>query len=520
MTAEPTRHHEHEQKAVIYCRVSGAKQVREGDGLASQESRCREYARLRGYEVVEVFRDDMTGKVARRPGMTALLSFLKTQRKQKHVVVIDDISRFARDVRGHWDLRDLLRGAGGKLESPTMEFGEDSDSILVENLLASVAQHQREKNAEQTRNRMRGRMMNGYWVFRPPPGYRYEKHGAHGKLLVRDEPVASILQEALERYASGTLASFVEIKRFLENQPEYPKDRDGSVHPSRVTELLSRPIYAGYITHEPYGLQLVPAKHEALVDLTTWQKVQDRKEGRVKAPFRADLNADFPLRGFVACGDCGEPMTACWSKGRSRRYPYYLCDTKGCASYRKSVRKEEIEDAFEHLLERLTPAHALIEMARAMFRDAWNQRAAKATEAAAALKRQLAKAERTVEGLLERVLEAESPSVIGAYERKINELELEKAVLAEKIARVGEPVAPFERIYRTALDFLANPLKLWRSERLELQRTVLRLVFTEPLKYVRNEGYRTAKTSIIFNMLEGFKGPVCGMVPGVGLEPT
>lgn len=31
-------------KAVTYCRVSGAKQVHEGDGLASKENRCREYA--------------------------------------------------------------------------------------------------------------------------------------------------------------------------------------------------------------------------------------------------------------------------------------------------------------------------------------------------------------------------------------------------------------------------------------------------------------------------------------------
>ena len=32
------------QKAVIYCRVSSTKQTTEGDGLASQETRCREYA--------------------------------------------------------------------------------------------------------------------------------------------------------------------------------------------------------------------------------------------------------------------------------------------------------------------------------------------------------------------------------------------------------------------------------------------------------------------------------------------
>jgi hypothetical protein len=48
------------------------------------------------------------------------------------------------------------------LKSPTIEFGEDSDSILVENLLASVSQHQRQKNSEQTVNRMRARTMNGY----------------------------------------------------------------------------------------------------------------------------------------------------------------------------------------------------------------------------------------------------------------------------------------------------------------------------------------------------------------------
>ena len=38
-------------KAVIYCRVSSTKQRIEGDGLASQEVRCREYARMKGYDV-------------------------------------------------------------------------------------------------------------------------------------------------------------------------------------------------------------------------------------------------------------------------------------------------------------------------------------------------------------------------------------------------------------------------------------------------------------------------------------
>ena len=74
------------------------------------------------------------------------------------MVVIDDISRIARDIEGHWELRRALSDTGGQLESPSITFGEDSDSVLIENLLASVSQHQREKNGEQTKNRMRARV--------------------------------------------------------------------------------------------------------------------------------------------------------------------------------------------------------------------------------------------------------------------------------------------------------------------------------------------------------------------------
>lgn len=212
------------KKAVIYARVSGAKQVREGDGLASQENRCREYVTYKDYDVVEVFKDDMSGKFERRPAMDRMLAFLRLHPKGSVVVIIDDISRFARDVQAHISLRQTLSDAGGILESPSIEFGEDSDSRLVEHMLASVAQYQREKNAEQTSNRMKGRMMNGYSVFSAPVGYTYKKTKGHGKLLTSDEPVASIVKEALEGYASGRFSGQADIKRFLEAQPEFPKD--------------------------------------------------------------------------------------------------------------------------------------------------------------------------------------------------------------------------------------------------------------------------------------------------------
>ncbi|GAB5373962.1 MAG: hypothetical protein AcusKO_04240 [Acuticoccus sp.] len=507
------------QKAVIYCRVSGAKQVRDGDGLASQESRCREYARMKGYAVTTVFADDMTGGAIKRPAMDGMLAYLRKHRRDGTIVIIDDISRLARGLEAHLKLRASLAGAGGKLESPSIEFGEDSDSLLVENLLASVAQHQREKNGEQTKNRMRGRMLNGYWVFQAPVGYRYEKVGSHGKLLVRDEPVASIVAEALEGFAAGRFASPVEIKRFLQDQRDYPKGPTGYILQQRVSDLLSRPIYAGYISHERFGIDLVKGHHEPLIDLATWQKIQERLKGRAKAPTRADLNRDFPLRNFVLCEDCGEPYTSCWSTGKYKQYPYYLCDTKGCPSYRKSVRKERLEEEFEAILETVTPARSLVEMARVMFRQAWDQRAASALETAVRLKRKLVKIETAVAGLLDRVIAADSDTVIKAYERRIRDLEIEKATINERIATAGQPVRPFDEVYRTLFDFLANPLKLWRSGRLDLQRIVLKLVFADHLTYARNSGYRTPNTSCIFKVLDSLNGQNYQMVREGGLEP-
>ena len=148
-------------------------------------------------------------------------------------------------------------------------------------MLASVSQHQREKNSEQTKNRMRARTLNGYWVFQAPIGYRYERQGGHGNVLVRNEPYASILQEALEGYASGRFETQVEVKRFLERQPQYPKDLpNGEIRNQRVAEILTRPVYAGYIEVPNWDVSLRKGHHEGLISFETFEQIQKRRPAR------------------------------------------------------------------------------------------------------------------------------------------------------------------------------------------------------------------------------------------------
>jgi len=55
-----------------------------------------------------------------------------------------------------------------------------------------------------------------------------------------------------------------------------------------------------------------------------------------------------------------------------------LCQTKGCESYRKSIRKDRLEGEFEAVLEALEPSESLFGILRAMFKDAWDKRLAQA----------------------------------------------------------------------------------------------------------------------------------------------
>ena len=64
----------------------------------------------------------------------------------------------------------------------------------------------------------------------------------------------------------------------------------------------------------------------------------------------------------------------------------------------------------------------------------------------------------------------------------------------------------FDETVRTTLDFLSNPWKLWASGRLEDRRAVLKLAFADRLVYSRNEGVRTANTTLPFKVLGVFWG--------------
>ncbi|WP_409418310.1 recombinase family protein [Phenylobacterium sp.] len=508
--------------AVAYVRVSSPKQRLQGHGQESQLAQIREFANRKGYKLVETFKDDMTGKLFDRPGMKAMLAFIRKNRAKRPVAIVYDISRLARKVEVHIQLRNTIAMAGGVLESPSIEFGTDPDSVLVELLLAAVAQHGSEKNGQQVKDRMRARMLNGYFVFHAPQGFKYKAVSGRGKMLVRDEPVASIIQDALEKFSLGELDTQSDVVRYLEAQPLYPKQKGGRVHRSRVALLLTQPVYGGYIeAPSDWDVSLRPGQHEGLVSWATFKRIQDRLNGVGHVTSRKNVNADFPLRSHVLCDDCSAPLTACWSKSRNgAHHPYYLCQSRDCVSRGKSIRRDKLEGEFIDILKSAQPTEKLFRLAVGMFEKLWNRKAERAAAEESAMSSELAKIEKQIDTLLTRIVDASVPSVIGAYEERVRKLEESKFLVLERMASGASPATSFRDTLRTALAFLASPWKLWESGSLEVRRIVIRLMFSERLRYSRTEGYRTANLSLPFNLLGGVSGAKSALVGPVGLEPT
>ncbi|GLO72301.1 hypothetical protein MACH17_38180 [Phaeobacter inhibens] len=449
-------------QAVIYCRVSSKSQEEEGHGLQSQETRCREFVAAKGYQVAAVFPDTITGggDFMKRPGMVALLSFLDAQPDQNFVVIFDDLKRFARDTRFHLDLREAFRARSAKIECLNFKFDETPEGEFIETIMAAQGALERKQNGRQVSQKMKARMQNGYWVHTAPAGYRYKTVKGHGKLLIADEPLASIVREGIEGYASGRYQTQAELKRFFEAHPDFPRNKKGEIVQQRVTDILTHPLYAGYICSKVYDLDWRKGQHEALISVETYDKVQQRRNGSAKAPARRNIGEDFALRGFATCGDCGVPLRSSWAKGKYKRYPYYLCQTKSCESYGKSIPRDKLEDAFGEVVKSLQPSPSLFALAKAMFRNAWDARLNQMQGAAQSAKCQIADAEKQIEALLGRIMNATNDTVIGTYEEKIGELEKTKVRLQDKLTYPVPYPGRFDEMLELSLKFLANPWKL------------------------------------------------------------
>ena len=361
-------------KAIIYLRVSTEEQV-DNFSLGTQEEICRKEAIRRGFEVIEIFREE--GKSAKsiigRPVLIQMLEYCRKNKKSISAVLVYRLDRISRQTQDYLAIRKKLAESDITLISATEPTGNSPTEKLVETILAGFAQLDNDVRSERTRNGMRARFLAGLNTGPVAIGYLNENG-----YTVKDPQTWEKVKAAWDLMLTGT-KSLKEISDILNSWgigQEF-KGRKYPFRPQTANRLFRNKFYMGVLTSSRYPEE-VTGQHTPMVTAQQFYKVQAILDGRntnLSSPTvrRIVDNTEFPLRRIIYCGKCGKPFTGAWSKGRNCRYSYYFCRARCGAS---SIPAGDIEDTLINQLNEITLADSGIRLLISFLRRNYMQRIA------------------------------------------------------------------------------------------------------------------------------------------------
>ena len=153
--------------AILYSRVSTDDQAESGLGLADQATKLRAWATMKDADnTIEIIDDGISAKSLKRPGLGQALEMLAAG--DAGVLVVTKLDRLTRNVQDLGALMDRAETEGWALV--INDLGIDtttSNGKLVANVLASVAQWERQAIGERTKAALAEKKAQGARLGRP-----------------------------------------------------------------------------------------------------------------------------------------------------------------------------------------------------------------------------------------------------------------------------------------------------------------------------------------------------------------
>lgn len=511
------------KRALIYCRVSGNRQVVEGHGLESQEYRSAEKARGLGLEVASIFPDGaVSGSLFDRPAMNDLIAFMDKHPREKFVIIFDDLKRFARDLEVHLKLKiELVKKRNARLECLNFKFEDSPHGRFIEYVMAAAAQLEREQNAIQVKDKMRARFDSGYWPFAKPPGLKRIKDPIHGKVLVPDEPLASIYKDAIEKYRVYELNTLQEVQGFILRQYAL-KDIERKLSLNGVSRILSEVLYSGYMECKKWGLPIRKAQHEGFISFETYQAVQEKLAKSAKPRLRKDYSADFPLRNFVLCSICKKPYTASWHRGRNknRKYAHYWCKTKGCDFRNKAVDGGIMEKRFETMLVDMRPSGKVLSLLEVVLKEIWATRQKNEAKAKSAIQKEMSAIQGKIEAFTGRIASIQDQKLVEHYEKEIVSLHDKKTALEAEFTKTDYSSDQFGTAAGVVFSYLKKPDIQWQNPSFNKKRLLLNMYFSRGIPYNRKTGFGTPELPLVIATISQKDVSKSKMVELAGVAPA
>ncbi|MBI0583753.1 MAG: recombinase family protein [Methanomassiliicoccus sp.] len=260
-------------RAAIYIRVSTEEQADEGYSLEAQQERLVAYCEAQGWDVAGIYAD--RGHTGRNIKAREEYKRMMAEKALWDNVLVLKMDRIHRNSKNFMIMMEDLERWDKKFTSMQEEL-DTSTSIgrFVVDMIQRIAQLESEQIGERTYMGMVQKAETGGLLgFNPPYGYGI----ADNDLEVREEE-AAVVREMFSFYRTG--ASMNEIAQVL-NQRGVPTRRGGRWTLYSVRQILHNPAYAGY---RRWDGVLVKSSHASIVDLGTFNSVQELAAGRTRDP--------------------------------------------------------------------------------------------------------------------------------------------------------------------------------------------------------------------------------------------
>jgi len=315
------------RRAAIYSRVSTDDQAERGYSLPSQIEACQNFADQKGFEIVSVYQDDISGAkpITARPDGYEMQGAIEAGQIQ--AVIMYQVDRLSRDIV------DLLATVRGWLRAGVEIYSLDVGQITSELDIVLVIKgwqggDERQKIRERTMRGKNAKAQAGKVVGEgtPPFGYTY----LDGELFI-EESQAKIVRMIFDWYVSGNekggIMSLISIaKRLTEMGIPTPakskgmnwrSDKYGIWHFATVNWIISSETYCGVLHYGRRVSQGSKIKNRskdehtlinvpAIVTREVWELAQARKIHNSKVG-RRRMKREYLLRGMVYCS-CGRRM--------------------------------------------------------------------------------------------------------------------------------------------------------------------------------------------------------------------
>ncbi len=372
------------QTAIIYARVSTARQADDGLPIDSQIEQAQSKADQLGVKVLRIFRDDgISGRTSRRPAFQDAIAFCAAMDVEYFIVW--NTSRFARNKIDAASYKALLRQGGTKVVYVTSDLNSETDEgWFSESIFEIVDEHYSRVIARDTRRSMLKNARDGYFnggnlpfgYISVPDGKRKRLEPYHAEVqLVRD-----MFQMYLRGHGTKEIAMALNAEERLKRGTRWNK---GS-----VAAILKNPVYSGYIVFNrrdnraqqarPEEDWIVTQSHEAIVSKEDFMQVQDIMSKRAPRENGGSPHSGFIFTGILRCGKCGSAMQTESATGRSATYRYYNCRSalKGSGCQNRRIPAQEFDDwMITCLLDKVLTRQRISEMVREIYelRGEWHR---------------------------------------------------------------------------------------------------------------------------------------------------